>query len=57
MKKITEQWLKHAGDDLRSARILAEKQLYGMSCFHAQQAVKIAMKVFEQIKKQLAYTV
>lgn len=36
--KLTEQWLRNASEDLRSAEILLKEGLYNMTCFHAQQA-------------------
>ena len=39
-RKIADAWLRQAGDDLKSAEVLLAVQLYGMVCFHAQQAVE-----------------
>ena len=42
--KIFELWLKYADEDLRSARVLLEAELYSMVCFHSQQAVEKLLK-------------
>ena len=42
--RISEVWFQHAADDLRSAEVLLEAKIYGMVCFHAQQAVEKTLK-------------
>ncbi len=45
MKKLTEEWLKAAEDDLRVIeRIRRDKHLTHMVAFHAQQAVEKVLK-------------
>jgi len=50
MRKITGQWLKHAGDDLRSAEILLRAGIYTISCFHCQQCLEKSLKAVLQEK-------
>ncbi|NIR70935.1 HEPN domain-containing protein [candidate division KSB1 bacterium] len=35
-----EKWLKFAEDDLRSAEVLLQEDIFNMVCFHCQQAVE-----------------
>lgn len=42
--RIAESWLRHAAEDLKSAEVLLEAEIYGMVCFHAQQAVEKTLK-------------
>lgn len=45
MKKVTEEWLNAADDDLRViARIAQDEDLTHMVAFHAQQAVEKSLK-------------
>ena len=44
MRKLTEQWLRYAADDLRAAEITIEKQIYTIVCFHSQQCMEKGMK-------------
>ena len=45
MKKLTEEWLKAAEDDLRVIeRIRQDEHLTHMVAFHAQQAVEKSLK-------------
>lgn len=44
MKKEAEAWRTIAGEELQSALYLAEKKLYRMVCYHAQQAVEKSLK-------------
>lgn len=46
MKRETEEWLKIALEEYKSAMILFEKRLYRMVCYHAQQTVE---KIFKAI--------
>ena len=46
MKKETELWIKIAQEDLKSAKILFEKSIYRMTCYHSQQFVE---KIFKAI--------
>ena len=41
---LAEVWLRHARDDLQSAEVLLAAKIYGMVCFHAQQAVEKGLK-------------
>jgi len=41
---ITETWLQHARDDLKSSEVLLEAKIYAMVCFHAQQAIEKGLK-------------
>lgn len=42
--KIADAWLRQARDDLKSAEVLLAVKIYGMVCFHAQQAVEKGLK-------------
>ena len=42
--KLPELWLQHAGDDLRSAKVLLAERIYNIACFHAQQTVEKLFK-------------
>lgn len=42
----TQEWLKFAKDDLRSAEILLTAEIFNMVCFHCQQAVEKSLKAF-----------
>lgn len=44
MKRETEEWLKIAIEEHKSAGYLFEKGLYRMVCYHAQQAVEKILK-------------
>ena len=45
MKKHTELWLQHAGDDLHAAEELHRQgRLFRIVCFHAHQAVEKSLK-------------
>ena len=39
-----EKWLKFAKDDIRSAELLFEGNIFNMTCFHSQQAVEKSLK-------------
>jgi len=41
-----EQWLRFATDDIRSAEILLQENIFNMVCFHSQQAVEKSLKAF-----------
>jgi len=41
-----EEWLKFASDDLRSAEVLLEEEIFNIACFHTQQAVEKSLKAF-----------
>ena len=42
--KIFELWLKLAEEDLRSAEVLLQAELFNMVCFHSQQCVEKSLK-------------
>lgn len=44
MKKEAEAWRIIAGEELQSAQYLADKKLFRMVCYHAQQAVEKSLK-------------
>jgi HEPN domain-containing protein len=45
MKKISEEWLKAAKDDLRVAdKIIADETLTHMVAFHSQQCIEKSLK-------------
>ena len=44
MKRETEEWLKIALQEYKSAEYLFEKTLYRMVCYHAQQTVEKILK-------------
>ena len=44
MKRETEEWLKIAREEYKSAMVLFEKRLYRMVCYHAQQTVEKILK-------------
>lgn len=44
MKRETEEWLKIAREEYKSAMVLFEKSLYRMVCYHAQQTVEKILK-------------
>ena len=43
-EKLYDNWLKFASDDLRSAEILLQANIFNMVCFHSQQCVEKALK-------------
>ncbi len=51
MKKLTRQWIRHAGDDLQSARALLREEIHTMACFHSQQCVEKSLKAILQEKE------
>lgn len=55
MKKITEEWLKSAGDDLRVIeRISLDEHLTHMVAFHSQQCIEKSLKaVCEEFEIQV----
>lgn len=46
MKRETEEWLKIALEDYKSAEYLLKEGLYRMACYHSQQTVE---KIFKAI--------
>jgi HEPN domain-containing protein len=42
--KIFELWLQLASEDLRSAEVLLQAELFNMVCFHSQQCVEKSLK-------------
>jgi HEPN domain-containing protein/predicted nucleotidyltransferase len=44
MRKVTENWLKDAQDELESAIILFKNRKYRGSCYHSQQCVEKGLK-------------
>ena len=44
MRKEAEAWLAIAAEELQSAGDLAEKKLFRMVCYHAQQSVEKTLK-------------
>lgn len=44
MRKITEDWIKDAEDELSSALILLEHGKYKGACYHSQQSVEKGLK-------------
>jgi HEPN domain-containing protein len=44
MKRETEEWLKIAREEYKSAMVLFEKRLYRIVCYHAQQTVEKILK-------------
>jgi len=44
MRKEAEAWLAIAAEELQSAEYLAEKKLFRMVCYHAQQSVEKTLK-------------
>jgi HEPN domain-containing protein/predicted nucleotidyltransferase len=44
MRKVTENWLKDAQDELESASILFEHGKYRGTCYHSQQSVEKSLK-------------
>ena len=45
MKKITEEWLKAASDDLRVAeKIISDETLTHMVAFHSRQCIEKSLK-------------
>ena len=41
---IFELWLRYAEEDMTSAKVLLDAELYNMVCFHSQQAVEKSLK-------------
>lgn len=41
-----ENWLKFVKDDVRSAEVLLEEEIFNMVCFHSQQAAEKSLKAF-----------
>jgi HEPN domain-containing protein len=44
MRKEAEAWLAIAAEELQSAEYLAEKKIFRMVCYHAQQSVEKTLK-------------
>ncbi|MFB3885555.1 MAG: HEPN domain-containing protein [Thermodesulfobacteriota bacterium] len=44
MRRLSEEWIRLANEDLQSAEYLFEKQLFRMVCYHAQQSVEKVLK-------------
>jgi len=44
MKKESEAWRAIAEEELQSAEYLAEKKLFRMVCYHAQQSIEKSLK-------------
>ena len=44
IRKIFELWLQAAEEDLRSAEVLLQAELFNMVCFHSQQCVEKSLK-------------
>ncbi len=42
MRKEAEAWLKIAAEDLQSAEVLFDRNLFRQACYHAQQSVEKA---------------
>ncbi|MBU1121414.1 MAG: HEPN domain-containing protein [Candidatus Omnitrophica bacterium] len=57
MKKETEEWLKIAFEDYKSAKLLYEEKLYRMVCYHSQQMIeKILKAILTEIEIDFART-
>lgn len=39
-----DRWLEHAGEDLRTAKVLLDAGIWNQVCFHAQQCVEKSLK-------------
>lgn len=48
----TDRWLEFAGDDLRSAELLAGAGIFHLACFHCQQAAEKILKGFLLARKR-----
>lgn len=44
--KLPELWLQYAHDDLKSAKVLLQEEIYNMVCFHSQQVAEKLFKSF-----------
>jgi len=44
MNDLTERWLSFARQDLMGAQVMLREGMYNLTCFHAQQCVKKALK-------------
>ena len=44
MRKNTELWMSDAGEEIKSAAVLLEHNLYKASCYHSQRAAEKALK-------------
>lgn len=52
MKRETNEWLKIALEDLQSAEILFENDIYRMVCYHSQQAIEKFLKTL-MVEKEM----
>jgi len=49
-RRIGEEWLRKASENLKAAKVLLERGLYASSRFHSQQAAEMALKVLIVLK-------
>ena len=49
-RRIGEEWLRKATENLKAAKVLLEGGLYASSCFHSQQAAEMALKALIVLK-------
>ena len=45
-------WIQFADDDLKTARITFDEEIYNHTCFHSQQAIEKSLKGFLSFKNQ-----
>ena len=48
-----KQYILFAEEDLKSARVLLEEELYNQSCFHSQQVVEKCLKSFVKLEQKI----
>ncbi|WP_369018037.1 HEPN domain-containing protein [Thermatribacter velox] len=57
MRRETQEWMKIAEEELKSAEYLFTKGLYRMVCYHAQQAVEKFLKaILVEEKSKVPWT-
>lgn len=44
MQRLSDVWMQYATDDMKSATVLLQHQIFNMVCFHCQQAVEKTFK-------------
>jgi HEPN domain-containing protein len=52
MQQLSDVWMQYATDDMKSAKVLFQHQIFNMVCFHCQQAVEKTFKALLTVQQQ-----
>ncbi len=52
MQRLSDVWMQYATDDMKSATVLLQHQIFNMVCFHCQQAVEKTFKALLAVHQQ-----